>query len=278
MVDSVMSDHFHAFSFVDRILSDEVGSRIVGEYEIPASIDSFPLSLVSESIGQCAAMSAMKSVDFQFRPVAGIAGAVDFCGEVKPGQTLRLEADVVKADEEAVGYGGVAKVDGEPIVRLHDCLGPMVGMADFDDPEAVRGRYDLLRSDGAETGAFSGVPEFSFAITSLVEGESAEAEFTIPESADFFGDHFPRNPVFPGTLLMDLNLRLVSVLAETIPEEGNWKATGMSSVKLRAFMPPGEALSLQAKVEEIEGDKATVFVQSRKGKRRNSGARILLTR
>ena len=273
-----MSDHFRAFSFVDRIISDKVGSRIAAEYEIPDSIDSFPLSLVSESIGQCAAMSAMRAVDFQFRPVAGIAGHVEFFQEAKPGQTLVLEAFLVKADEEAVGYGGVACIDGEPVVRLHDCLGPMVGMTEFDDPQAVRDRYDLISSDGAETGAFSGVPEFSFSITSMTDGELAEADFTIPESAPFFADHFPRNPVFPGTLLMDTKLRFVSALAETIPGDGDWKATGMRDVKLRAFMPPGEVLSLQAEVEEIEGDKATVFVQSRKGKRRNSGARILLTR
>lgn len=273
-----MTDHFRAFSFVDRILSDAVGSRITGEYVIPRGIDSFPLSLVSESIGQCAAMSAMKAVDFQFRPVAGIAGKVEFLQEAKPGQTLSLEANLVKADEEAVGYGGVATIDGEPVVRLHDCLGPMVGMADFDDPDAVSSRYDLISSSGADTGAFSGVPEFSFEMTSLHEGESAEADFTIPDSAGFFGDHFPRNPVFPGTLLMDAKLRFVEKLAETLAGGGNWKADGMSDVKLRAFMPPGESLGLQAEVEEIEGDKATIFVQSRRGKRRNSGARVQLSR
>ncbi|MDF1858600.1 MAG: hypothetical protein P1U87_00220 [Verrucomicrobiales bacterium] len=273
-----MSEHFRAFSFVDRILTDEVGKSIVGEYTIPSTIASFPQSLVSEAIGQCAAMSSMKAVDFQFRPVAGIAGGVDFCRPVQPGETLRLEATLVKADEEAVGYGGVATVDGEPIVRLHDCLGPMVPMAEFDDPEAVRARYDLLKGEGAEVGVFPGVPEFTFETTGLVPGESAEAFFQIPATAPFFGDHFPRNPVFPGTLLMNLNLQFVSSLAETLPGGGNWKATGMSDVKLRAFMPPGEELSLQAQVEEIEGDKATIFVQSRKGKRRNSGARVLLSR
>ena len=273
-----MSDHFRSFSFVDRILSDDVGTRIAGEYEVPETIDSFAPSLVSESIGQCAAMSAMRAVDFQFRPVAGIAGTVEFLREVHPGQTLRLEADLAKANEEAVEYDGVALVDGEPVVRLHDCLGPMVPMADFDDPEAVNGRYDLLSGEGAESGVFSGVPEFSFEWKEKVAGESGEAEFVIPESAPFFGDHFPRNPVFPGTLLMKVNLAFVHELAETLPGEGRWQANGMKDVKLRAFMPPGEALTLQAKVEEIEGDKAVIYVQSRKGKRRNSGARVLLSR
>lgn len=273
-----MSDHFRSFSFVDRILSDEVGRKIVGEYEIPDAIDSFAPSLVSESIGQCAAMSSMKAVDFQFRPVAGIAGSVEFLQEVRPGQTLRLEANLAKADEEAVEYDGVALVDGEPIVRLHDCLGPMVPMPDFDEPGAVKARYELLTGEGAESGVFPGVPEFSFGWREKIEGEMGEAEFVIPESAPFFRDHFPRNPVFPGTLLMTVNLALVHELTETLPGEGRWQVDGMKDVKLRAFMPPGESLILRAKVEKIEQDKAVIYVQSRKGKRRNSGARVLLSR
>ncbi len=271
-----MSEPFRAFSFVDRIHSDEVGKKITGSYHIPAGIDSFPLSLVAESIGQCAAMSSMKAVDFRFRPVAGIAGAVEFCGEVSPGDTLELEATLVKADEEAVGYDGVASVNGKPVVRLKDCLGPMVPMDDFDDPEAVNARYELLNSAGAEPDVFRGVPTFSHELGDLVAGESATGMFQIPETAPFFGDHFPRKPVFPGTLLMNLNLQFVESLAATLAGKGTWIATGMTSVKLRAFMPPGETLSLSAEVEEIEGDKATILVQSRRGKRLNSSARVLL--
>ncbi|MEM6915870.1 MAG: hypothetical protein AAF491_04815, partial [Verrucomicrobiota bacterium] len=255
--------------------ADEVGKQITGSYHIPESDSDFPLSLVSESIGQCAAMSSMKAVDFRFRPVAGIAGAVDFLGTVKPGDTLELEATLVKADEEAVGYDGVARVNGEPVVQLHDCLGPMVPMEDFDDPVAVSARYDLLKGGGAEPDAFTGVDEFDFELEELDPGTSATGSFQIPEAAAFFGDHCPRNPVFPGTLLMNLNLRFVQKLAETL-DGGLWKAKGMKNVKLRAFMPPGESLSLSAEVEEIEGDKATILVQSRRGKRVNSGARVLL--
>ncbi|MDF1658939.1 MAG: hypothetical protein P1U58_15085 [Verrucomicrobiales bacterium] len=271
-----MSEHFRAFSFVDRIHSDEVGQKITGSYHIPEGIEEFPLSLVSESIGQCAAMSSMKAVDFKFRPVAGIAGAVDFSGEVKPGDTLELEANLVKADEEAVGYGGVARVNGKEVVRLHDCLGPMVPMEDFDDPDAVSARYDLLSGEGAEAGAFSGVPSFAYEAGELVAGESVTGTFQIPEGEPFFKDHFPRNPVFPGTLLMNLNLQFVQSLIDTLDGGASWKAVGMTSVKLRAFMPPGESLSLSAEVEEIEGDKATILVQSRRGKRLNSSARVLL--
>lgn len=273
-----MSERFRAFSFVDRILDDETGVRIVGEYQIPESIERFPLALVSESIGQCAAMSAMRAVGFRFRPVAGIAGGVDFEGEAKPGDTLRLEATLAKADEEAVEYDGLATIEGVPVVRLRDCLGPMVPMEDFDDPDAVGQRYELLAGRGAQPGVFGGVPFLAWETTNLTPGERIEGSFEVPSEAEFFGDHFPRSPVFPGTLLMDAKLRFVAELATTFPGEGTWQAQSMSDVKLRAFMPPGEMLALEAETEQIAGDKATVFVQSRRGKRRNSGARVILVR
>lgn len=274
-----MSEHFRAFSFVDRILSDETGTRITGEYQIPAGIDEFPQSLVAEAIGQLAAWSSMKAIDFKCRPVAGIAGAVDLISPVRPGQTLSLEADLAEASEESVKYGGLATVDGEPIVQLHDCLGPMVDMEQFDDPAAMAARYDLLINSGAEAGAYEGVPALSYEITGGQNGETKEGAFTIPEQAPFFGDHFPRNPVFPGTLLMNLNLRFALELASEISgESGVWKAERMSDVKIRSFMAPGTELGMMARVDEVDETSARILVETRRGKRLTSAARVRLSR
>jgi len=273
-----MSEHFRAFSFVDRIHSDEVGHRITGEYRVPEAVEAFPLSLVAESIGQLAAWSSMAALDFAHRPVAGIAGGVEFPGDVvEPGSTLQLEATLGRADDEAVGYDGVGSVDGEPVVRLRDCLGPMMPQEDFDDPEAVRGRYERLTGEGAEPGAFAGVPAIDWEKTGGEPGESAEGVFRVPEAAPFFGDHFPRRPVFPGTLLMDVNLRFVEALVAERPEPRRWRPTGTKNVKIRAFTPPGTELALAARIEEIDDDGAVVSVETRKGKRLTGGARVLLS-
>ena len=95
-----MDESFRAFSFVDRILSCEAGVRIRGRYGIPAGIESFPTSLVAEAVGQLAAWSAMATVDFQRRPVAGIAGGIELLGDVRPGQTLELAADLESDDKD----------------------------------------------------------------------------------------------------------------------------------------------------------------------------------
>jgi 3-hydroxymyristoyl/3-hydroxydecanoyl-(acyl carrier protein) dehydratase len=272
-----MSEHFRAFSFVDRILADEPGRQISGRYAIPAGIAEFPLSLVSEAIGQLAAWSSMAATGFEVRPVAGIAGRVEFPGTVAPGDVLELEATLVKADLEAVGYDGLARVNGETVVRLLDTLGPMVPMADFDDPEAMRARYGLLGSVGAEPFAFGGVPQMGTERSGGTAGESAEGFLRVPEDAPFFGDHFPRKPVFPGTLLMNLKLGFALGLAAE-RGGGPWRPAAACDVKLRSFMPPGEVLDLKAEVESHDDGLLRVIVTTRKGKRLNSSARFELVR
>ena len=111
-----MDESFRAFSFVDRILSCEPGVAIRGFYRIPAGIESFPTSLVAEAVGQLAAWSAMAVVDFQRRPVAGIAGAIELLGDVRPGQTLELAADLESADIEAVA-AQIIPTDDSPGAR-----------------------------------------------------------------------------------------------------------------------------------------------------------------
>lgn len=273
-----MSHHFRAFSFVDRIVTDEVGRSIVGEYQIPATVASFPLSLVSEAIGQLAAWSSMTAVDYGFRPVAGIAGAVDFAGAVAPGDVLQLSAQLSQADDSAVAYDGIAMVNGVEVVRLHDCLGPMVPMVDFDDPDLVRARYRDLCDGKVVPGAFSGVPNLNYVPTGGEAGQSLEGEIQVPAEAPFFHDHFPRNPVFPGTLLMHLNLAAAVDLLGTAPGEGIvWKARRVTDVKIRSFMPPGEILALHATLQSVKADEAIVLVETKRGKRLTSSARVVLS-
>src|SRR5512137_2052805 len=125
-----MDGHFRAFSFVDRITELRPGVAIRGCYTIPPAVPRFPLSLVAEAVGQLAAWAAMAAVDFTHRPVAGIAGKVELLSAVRPGQLLDLAAELESVDTETVGYRGTAHADGIPVIRLLDCVGPMVPVED----------------------------------------------------------------------------------------------------------------------------------------------------
>src|SRR3954471_7111698 len=151
------SDHFAAYSFVDRIVEFERGKRARGMFAIPRAIDAFPAAFVAEAVGQLAAWVAMDHIDFRGRPVAALATDTRFRRAVEPGQTLELEVDLQECDDDAVAYNGRASVMGDEVIELVDCLGPMLPVIDFDAPEALRERLRLLRGDGAPPGRFRGV-------------------------------------------------------------------------------------------------------------------------
>jgi 3-hydroxymyristoyl/3-hydroxydecanoyl-(acyl carrier protein) dehydratase len=274
-----MDEHFRAFSFVDRITSVQPGVQIRGSYAIPPGLATFPASLVAESVGQLAAWAAMAAVNFERRPVAGLAGGIELLAAVRPGQALELAADLETVDREAVAYGGTARADGVPVIRLQHCVGPMVPLDDFDDPLALRDRFAVLCDAGATPGGFTGLPSMSLNATSREPGRCVRATLQVPASAPLFADHFPRRPVFPGTVLMDMNLQLAAALAAEVspPTNGTrWKLRAVSDVKLRAFIPPGETLELEVKLSERCDDSATLVVETRRGKKLIGGARVLL--
>lgn len=272
-----MDYRFRTFSFVDRIAVLEPGVRVSGFWEIPPELPAFPLSLVAEATGQLAAWAAMAAIDFSHRPVAGIAGRVELLGQALPGQVLELSAELQTADTEAVAYNGCAAVGGVPILRLHNCVGPMMPMAEFDDPEASRQRLALLRAEGALPRAFQGVPNLALDGLAIEPGVSAQAKLQVPAEAPFFGDHFPRRPVFPGTLLMNMNLKLVDALGATLPG-GPWLARTVADMKLRSFIAPGTSLDLEAKLLDSSEEALLVAVQTKANGRLQGAARVELSR
>ena len=147
-----MAERFSAFSFVDRITQLEPGVRAAGRYAIPGHLPRFPACLVAEAIGQLAAWVSMSKLGFRRRPVAGLAAEMLFLRGAVPGDVLDLAAEIETCDEDAVAYGGTARIGGEPVLELRHCVGPMLPMEEFDAPEAVSGDFEVLCGPGAPAG------------------------------------------------------------------------------------------------------------------------------
>ena len=78
---------------------------------------------------------------------------------------------------------------------------------------------------------------------------------------------------------MHSNLELAAALAARLPPPaggGRWTLRGLTDVKLRAFTPPGERLEIEARLTQLAANAVTLNVETRKGKRVISGARVLL--
>jgi 3-hydroxymyristoyl/3-hydroxydecanoyl-(acyl carrier protein) dehydratase len=275
-----MSGRFRSFSFVDRITRRDAG-HVEGHFDVPLAV-CFPASLMAEAVGQLAAWSSMATLDFAFRPVAGLASAVHYHQIPKPGCTLQLHADIERCDAEAVAYSGKAFIDGQLALELVDSVGPMLPMQEFDEPEAVRADFHTLLGAGATPGRFGGVPLPELHDLRAQPGERLAATLCVPEAAaaPYFADHFPRRPVFPGTLLMDA---LAALSVQLVQQSGPLAAAGelvtrkVTQVKIRSFTAPGARLQLEVVLQDADAQRARLKVTARSEDKAIATARIEVT-
>jgi 3-hydroxymyristoyl/3-hydroxydecanoyl-(acyl carrier protein) dehydratase len=275
-----MSGRFRSFSFVDRITRREAG-RVEGHYSLPLGVQ-FPASLMAEAVGQLAAWSSMAQLGFAHRPVAGLASAVHYHRLPQPGCTLQLQADIERCDAEAVAYSGKAFIEGRLALELVDSVGPMLPMEEFDAPEAVRADFHTLLGAGAAPGRFGGVPLPELHDLQAQSGERLGATLWVPEAtaAPYFADHFPRRPVFPGTLLMDA---LAALSVQLVRQSGPLATAGelvsrkVTQVKIRSFTAPGARLQLEVVLQDADAQRARLKVAARSEDKTIATARIEVT-
>jgi 3-hydroxymyristoyl/3-hydroxydecanoyl-(acyl carrier protein) dehydratase len=269
-------DHFAAYSFVDRIDAFEPGRAAHATFQVPPHLTRFPSCLVAEAVGQLAAWVSMEHIDYRGRPVAALANETRFIDEAHPGATLELSVTIDQCDDEVVAYSGEATSQGRRLIELVDSLGPMLPVAEFDAPEALRARFAVLRGAGAAPGRFRGVSPLPVHVTESAPGVSLRARLDVPASAPYFNDHFPRRPVFPATLLLDTQIARTLELAR----EADW-ARGrfvepfkVTHVKMRSFITPGQAVDLVIDVKPPVDGIAKATMQAESGGRTVAGARL----
>ena len=263
---SESSAHFAAFSFVDRITGYSPGKGAQGVFHVPAAVAEFPACLVAEAVGQLAAWVSMEHIGYRGRPVAALAGETRFLGAVSPGDTLDLTVEIDDVDDDVVSYRGWADVAGRRVIELNDCLGPMLPVADFDAPDALRERFALLRGAGATPDRFHGVAAPDAATVEHVPGQSVRANLDVPKSAPFFADHFPRRPVFPATLLLNAQIALATRIArEANVARADPMPMRMTHVKMRSFIVPGQQVDARAEFAGMQEGTTRIALSARDG-------------
>jgi 3-hydroxymyristoyl/3-hydroxydecanoyl-(acyl carrier protein) dehydratase len=175
-----------------------------------------------------------------------LSGEMRIVGEAAPGQILDLGVEIESCDPDAVAYGGWARVADTPVLELCRCVGPMLPLEDFDALEAVRRDFETLCGPGARPRRFRSVEELDLSLIDRVPGQGLCAAISVPVSAPFFADHFPRRPVLPATLLLDAQIRLALRLAgETVTPGQRLRLAKIADVKMRSFILPGQRVEIE---------------------------------
>jgi len=256
------------FLLVDRLVEFTPGKAARGVFAPAPEVVAVPSFMVAEAIGQLAGWLAVEKADFRSRPVAGLAHEVWSSGFTAAGKVFDLEATLRSYSNEAIVYEGRATLDGVEVVRVTNCIGPMLPMEDFDDPEAVRRRFIDLRERGEENPlAPDTLDGLSLVIEERERGKRIRALLDVPFSVPFFADHFPRKPVLPATIILDYGLQLAcDATREALGREpeARVKETRLRSMKIRQFTPPGTRLELETKVTSASSNQGLLSFSIRR--------------
>ena len=262
------------FLFVDRIDAlDERGAR--GQLDLLPAQMALPPWLILEAVGQLAAWIAMVRTDFASRPVAALVGEVQLAESAwceRAEGPVELVATLERIDGRAILYSGTARCEGRLIAQLSRCVGPLLPVALFDDPDAVRQRLQVLRS-GGNPAQREPPPTFPAASDVRIEADGARrGRLRVPEQAPYFADHFPLRPVFPATLLAAVLDALAAPAAAAALGGAAARTVSVHDYKVRAFSEPGRELEVAAEPEAVVDGLAMVRVSAATdGKRTASG-------
>lgn len=88
-------------------------------------------------------------------------------------------------------------------------------------------------------------------IVSIEPGKAARAVCNVPATLAIFDTHFPRKPVLPGVLIVGSLAELAAVLLGQHSGE-SWRIAGLSRVRFRHFVQPGDQMELSVELKELK--------------------------
>lgn len=88
-------------------------------------------------------------------------------------------------------------------------------------------------------------------IVSIEPGKAARAVRNVPATLAIFDTHFPRKPVLPGVLIVGSLAELAAALLGQHSGE-SWRIAGLSRVRFRHFVQPGDQMELSVELKELK--------------------------
>lgn len=107
-------------------------------------------------------------------------------------------------------------------------------------------------------------------------GRSAAASATFPPDLEIFADHFPWQPIVPGTLLTEAMAQTAGWLIAASIDFARWPLLVLvDRARFHRLVSPGEPLAIEADVRSARGDAWEVMTRVRSGGSTVAEARLL---
>jgi 3-hydroxyacyl-[acyl-carrier-protein] dehydratase len=151
------------FRMVDRILAWQPRRSITGvkavsfeEYSLKSPWGTgaaLPESLVMESLFQLGNWLIMLSSDFTQMGLLVRIEEVRFEGPLRPGESMRMDVEVISYREDGVVFNGAASVEGRLIAAGKGCLATPVDLDDFCNPADLKVLFSEIHRPGEKGSA-----------------------------------------------------------------------------------------------------------------------------
>jgi len=269
------------FLFVDRI-TEQTATNVAGtrvftvdeplRYVSPGGSQRIAPGIVSEAIGQLASWKCIKDNDFSARPVFLFADKIRVFEDIAPGTQLDLEADVHEVNSETLRFSGRALKDRRLVQEISECIGYFMPLAELEDPDVTRSRYQALTTGGLSLQGSSEAPFNFFNLiddtAEILDGKKITARINLTKNEPFYADHFPRMPVTPIVVLNEL-IGATTCLLFSGRKLRCLTPRLIEGIKIKSFVRPGDDIEIKVTLngEAETGSVKTVAEIFKEGKR-----------
>ncbi len=234
--------------------------------------------ILAESVAQLVSWIIVEAMDFTVKPVITVVDSYQSSGHAVPGDRLELFGSINDINEQSALGEAFILNEGREILRISHAVCYLYPITDLEDPENTRIQFNNMYEKGYDLNADKESPgsgniqREDIAIKERVwidrvfepaERSRLTGIKNISATSDYFNDHFPLKPVFPGVMIMESMISLSRMLAKTLLDDyGVVRKKPVlircNKIKFRKFISPGDQLFVETQVKELN-EEASLF-------------------
>lgn len=292
------------FIMVDKIVELEKAQRARGIkniswdsdflYQYFPDITVFSPVILAESVAQLVSWIIIESADFTVRPVITVVDSYQSSGHAVPGDSLELVGTLSDINEQSALAEAFVLNNGKEILRISHAVAYLYPITELEDPEKTRIQFRNLYDPDYDVTAHRTYPSSNniqrenivLRERTWIDRVLEPAETTrlagiknISATSDFFNDHFPLKPVFPGVMIMEAMISLSGMLAKTLlADQGIRRKKPVvkrcNKIKFRKFILPGDQLFVETEVKELSEGASLFNAKIRVGEKPAASASV----